>query len=101
MSLSSDILNFTESPITDEAIERYEFNEYEPVARTNLNSAGEIRINIELQDLFSHPADSYLLFEGRITKADGTAYANADAVALANNGLMHLFSQISYYMSNQ
>ena len=42
----SDILNITESPIIDEGIEKCEYHEYEPVARTNLNSAGEIRINI-------------------------------------------------------
>ena len=42
----------------------------------NLNSAGEITINIELQDLFTHPSESYLVFDGRLTKADGTAYAN-------------------------
>ena len=99
--MQSDILRFTEQPLTDESIERYEFHEYEPVARTNLNSAGEVRINIELQDLFSHPAESYLLFEGRLIKADNTAYVNADDVALTNNGLMHLFSQISYSLSNQ
>jgi hypothetical protein len=98
---TSDVLNFTETPIVDEGIERYEFHEYEPVARTNLNSAGEIRINIEQQDLFTQPSEAYLLFEGRLTKADGTAYANADAVAITNNGLMHLFSQISYQLSNQ
>jgi len=96
-----DVLNFTESPIIDEGIERYEFHEYEPVARTNLNSAGEIRITIETQDLFTLPSEAYLQFEGKLTKADGTAYANADAVALTNNGLMHLFSQISYQLSNQ
>lgn len=99
--MSSSILNFTEPPTVDESVERYEFYEYEPVGRTNFNSAGEIRINIELQDLFTHPAESYLQFEGRLTKADGTAYANADAVALTNNGLMHLFSQITYALSNQ
>lgn len=98
---TSDVLNFTESPIVDEGIERFEFHEYEQVARTNLNSAGEIRINIEQQDLFTLPSEAYLMFEGRLTKADGTAYANADAVALTNNGLMHLFSQISYQLSNQ
>ena len=63
--MSSEILNFTEVPTVDESIEKYEFHEYEPVARTNLNTAGEIRINIELQDLFTHPAESYLQFEGR------------------------------------
>ena len=99
--MSSEILNFTEHPTVDESVEKYEFHEYEPVARTHLNSAGEIRINIEMQDLFTHPAESYLQFEGRLTKADGSAYANTNAVALTNNGLMHLFSQITYSLSNQ
>ena len=65
------------------------------------NSAGEIKIHIELQDLFTHPAKSYIVFERRLTKTDGTAYANADAVALTNNGLMYLFSNISYRLSSQ
>jgi hypothetical protein len=98
---TSDVLNFTDTPIVDEGIERYEFHEYEPVARTNLTSAGEIRISVEQQDLFTLPSEAYLMFEGRLTKANGTAYANADAVALTNNGLMFLFSQISYQLSNQ
>ena len=99
--MTSDILKFNENPLVDESIEEYEHHEYEPNARTNLNSAGEIRINIELQDLFTHPSESYLVFEGQLTKADGTNYANADAVTLTNNGIMHLFSNISYYLSNQ
>ena len=70
-----------------------------PVSRTNLNTAGEIRINIELQDVFTHPAKSYLQIDGRLTKADGSAYANADVVALTNNGLMHLFPQMTHSLS--
>ncbi|XP_065660328.1 uncharacterized protein LOC136084095 [Hydra vulgaris] len=97
----SDILNFTETPIIDEGIERYEFHEYEPIAHTNLNREGEKIINIEQQDLFTLPSEAFLLFEGRSLKADGTAYANADAVSLTNNGIMHLFSQITYQLSNQ
>ena len=69
--------------------------------QNNLNSAAEININIELQDLFTNPTDSYIVFEGRLTKTDATPYANADAVALTNNGLMYLFSNISYRLSNQ
>ena len=100
--MSSEILNWTESPSIDESIEKYEFHEYEPIAGKNLNdTGGEIRINIELQDLMTHPAESYIQFEGRLTKADGTAYANTDAVALTNNGLMYLFKQITYALSNQ
>src|SRR6218665_1395914 len=88
--MQSDILKITDIPLVDETIERYEFHEYEPTARTNLNTAGEFRINIELQDLFSHPSESYLQFEGRLTETNNTAYVNADAVTLTNNGLMHL-----------
>src|SRR6218665_2030334 len=99
--MQSDILRFTEAPITDEGIERYEWHECNPVIGTNLNSAGEIRLTLESQETFNHPAESYLLFEGRLTRANGEAYDNADAVALTNNGLMHLFSQISYSLANQ
>ena len=97
--MTSKILRFSEKPVVDESIQEYEYHEYEPQARTNLNSAGEININIELQDLFTHPAESYIVFEGRLTKTDGSAYA--DAVALTNNGLVYLFSNISYRLSNQ
>ena len=41
------------------------------------------------------------MFEGRLIKADNTAYAIADEVALTNNAIMHLFSRIEYHLSNQ
>ena len=97
---NSDILNFTEEIIVDEEIERFEFHEYDPIS-TSLNKEGEIRINIEQQDLFTLPSESYLLVEGRLVKADGTSYADTDAITLVNNGIMYLFSQISYYLLNQ
>jgi len=67
-----DLLNFSEAPVTDEAIEEYEYHEYEPITCTNLNNPGEIRITIQNQDIFTHPCESYLLVEGRPTKNDGT-----------------------------
>ena len=98
---TSEIFKFTEKPPIDESIQEYEFHEYEPQARPNLNSAGEISIQfIKLQDLFTHPCESYLIFEGRLTKQDGTAYANTDAVSLTNNGIMCLFSNFSYRLPN-
>ena len=51
--------------------------------------------------MFAHPSESYLIFEGRLTKSDGTAYANADEIALTNNAIMHLFSRIKYHLTNQ
>lgn len=96
-----DILKITETPFTDESIEQYEFHEYEPITGTNPNNPGEIRINIETQDIFTHPSESYLTFEGRLTKNDDTAYDNDNAIALINNGLMYLFSNINYKLSGQ
>ncbi|XP_065650994.1 uncharacterized protein LOC136079201 [Hydra vulgaris] len=101
MTTSQSILNITETPIVDESIEKYYYRDYDPASRPNLNNTGNIIINIEQSDLYSVPSDAYLLFEGRLLKADNTAYANADAVALTNNGIMYLFSQIAYQLSNQ
>ena len=88
----ADILKFTDTPIIDESIEEYEYHEYDPITGTSINNSGDIRISITSQDVFTHPIDSYLIFEGRPTKADGTLYANADEVALTNNAIMHIFS---------
>ena len=96
-----DMLKINESLSTDESIEEYEYHEYEPITGANLNNPGEIRINVQTQDIFYHPSESYLIFEGRLAKADGTAYANGDVVTLTNNGLMHLFSNIKYQLSGQ
>jgi len=51
--------------------------------------------------LFTHPCESCLVFEGRLTKDNNNPYANADAVTLINNRIMYLFSNISYRLSNQ
>ena len=88
----ADILKFTETPLSDESFEEYEYHEYDPITGTNLNNGVDIRISIESHDVFAHPSESYLIFEGLLTKADGTAYANADEVARTNNVIMHLCS---------
>ena len=97
--MMADILQFTEAPIIDESIEKYEYHEYEPITGTSLNNGGDVRIIIMSQDIFTHPSASYLILEGRRTKADDTPYVNADEVALTNNAIMHLFSRIEYHLS--
>jgi len=97
-----EILNITEKTQIDETVEEYEYHSYEPITGTNLNNPGEVRINIETQDLFTHPRESYLVLDGKLVKAnDDTEYANADVISLTNNGLMHLFSNIKYQLSGQ
>ena len=97
----SSILKITEPITGDTSIDKYEYFECEPVAGTNLNnSGGFIRLVIATQDLFTHPSESFLIIEGRLTKADETAYANADNVSLTNNGMMYLFKDIRYKLPN-
>ncbi|MCG8373489.1 MAG: hypothetical protein MI700_08160 [Balneolales bacterium] len=96
MAKSAAILNWNENLVFDESIKEYEFMEYTPITGTQLNTTGDIRITVESQDIFSHPSESYLLFNGRLTKEDGSAYVNADVVTLTNNGVMHLFDSFRY-----
>lgn len=42
-----------------------------------------------------------LLFTGKLTKEDGTAYSDADVVTLTNNSLMPLFNEIRLYPRGQ
>ncbi|XP_065682356.1 uncharacterized protein LOC136095555 [Hydra vulgaris] len=93
--VKSDIFNITDKLRIDEEIKKYEEYEFTPSVNSNLN-LGEIRIFIENSDSLFHPHESYLEIEGRLVKADGTAYANADAITLTHNGLLHLFERIEY-----
>jgi len=97
-----DMLNITEKPEIDQSIEKYEYHSYEPITGTDLNRPGEIRINIETQDLFTHPSESYLIFYGKLLKnADDAVYGNNDVITLTDNAVMHLFSNIKYQLSGQ
>ena len=69
----------------------YDYDEYQPITGTKLNSAGQITITIENQDQFLHLHNKYLLIEGNVLKADDTRYADADLIALTNNGCLPIF----------
>ena len=97
----NSILNITEKYEENDDIKSYEYNEYLPTSGSNLNIPGTISIHIESQDEFYYPRRSYLLIEGDLLKADGHRFEKASAIALANNGLMHLFSNIKYEIAGQ
>ena len=100
--MMADILKFTDyDPIIDESVEEYAYHECEPITGTSLNNGGDSELVLNRPDVFTHPGESYLIFEGRITKADGIPYANADVVALTHNAITHCFSRIEYHLSNQ
>ena len=98
----SSILKITEPIITDTNIDEYEYFGYGTIAGTNLNNfGGDIRITIETQDIFTHPSEIFLIIEGQLIKDDDTPYENADVISLTNNGMMYLFKNIKYHLSEK
>ena len=95
----ADILQITEDIPVDDSIYEYEYKEYNPIAGTDLNR-GSIVITIESQDIYTHPSESFLIVEGELIKADGTRYLENDGVALVNNGIMYLFSDVRYHLAS-
>ena len=109
--MSVDIYQWPEAVLIDETTEEYEYFEYSPDSETleSLNGIREIRFNIEALSTFIHPHKSFLYFEGQILWEDNRNINtnhlnnnfNDDNVALANDGIMHLFSEMKYSINGQ
>ena len=101
----ADILQITEDIPVDDSIYEYEYKEYNPIVGTNLNR-GSIVITIEAQDIYTHPAESFLVIEGRLIKlavGGGGAdvpYDEDAEITLINNGMMYLFSDVRYHLAS-
>ena len=105
----ADILQITEDIPVDDSIYDYEYKEYNPITGTNLNR-GSIVITIESQDIYTHPAESFLIIDGRLTLTndravnpvlnDEKSLINDDIVTLINNGIMYLFSDVRYHLAS-
>ena len=106
----ADILQITEDIPVDDSIYDYEYKEYNPIAGTNVNR-GSIVITIEAQDIYTHPAESFLIIDGKLIKEAVAPGPNPPAgtdipyninedVALINNGMMYLFSDVRYHLAS-
>ena len=101
----ADILQITEDIPVDDSIYEYEYKEYNPITGTDLNR-GSIVITIESQDIYTHPAESFLIVEGSLgvpvlPPAVGIApYDDVNTVTLINNGIMYLFSDVRYHLAS-
>ena len=107
----ADILQITEDIPVDDSIYEYEYKEYNPIAGNvgDLNR-GSIVIVIEAQDIYTHPAESFLIVDGRLTLKDDRAInpvvddpkalKDDDVVTLINNGIMYLFSDVRYHLAS-
>ena len=101
----ADIIQITEDIPVDDSIYEYEYKEYNPIVGTDLNR-GSIVLTIESQDIYTHPAESFLVIEGQLAApvapplAGVGPYADADVVTLINNGIMYLFSDVRYHLAS-
>ena len=105
----ADILQITEDIPVDDSIYDYEYKEYNPIVGTNLNR-GSIVLTIESQDIYTHPAESFLVIEGLLRKktpdpgpnppAGNVNYDRAALITLINNGMMYLFSDVRYHLAS-
>ena len=95
----ADILQITEDIPVDDSIYEYEYKEYNPITGTDLNR-GSIVLTIESQDIYTHPAESFLIIDGQLINNNDNNYGNNDIVTLINNGMMYLFSDIRYHLAS-
>ena len=100
----ADILQITEDIPVDDSIYEYEYKEYNPIAgKAGDLNRGSIVIVIEAQDIYTHPAESYLIVEGELIKSNTNAvnrYNDDDFATLINNGIMYLFSDVRYHLAS-
>ena len=95
----ADILQITEDIPVDDSIYEYEYKEYNPITGTDFNR-GSIVITIESQDIYTHPSESFLNIEGQLILNNDNPYINGDKVALINNGIMYLFSDVRFHLAS-
>ena len=96
----ADILQITKDIPVDDSIYEYEYKEYNPIAGAPLNR-GSIVLTIEAQDIYTHPAESFLIVEGKLVKnADESVYDADTLITLINNGIMYLFSDVRYHLAS-
>ena len=98
----ADILQITEDIPVDDSIYEYEYKEYNPIAgKAGDLNRGSIVIVIEAQDIYTHPAESFLIIDGKLVKnADGSTFANDNVITLINNAIMYLFSDVRYHLAS-
>lgn len=90
--------------IEDKSIESYQVHDHIPTNLTQLNEYGtEITIPINNQDIKTYPHKSFLIIRGKLEAFDKEQKKldKIDSkISFVNNGLMNLFSKISYFVGS-
>src|SRR6476469_7540224 len=101
IEISNNCLDILEPVEYDKSIESKHYVDYTRQSKNNLNILGSpIIIEINAGDNYILPSDSVLYIKGQLVRENGNPYDNADEVALVNNAMMFLFSDIRYSIAN-
>ena len=93
--VTNEYLEILQSIIEDNSIESYQFREHTPEVQ-NYNDGHDIVIDVNTDNSYILPSESFLRIDGQLRKANHNAYGRDDEVSLINNAMMYLFNQISY-----
>src|ERR1044071_8954039 len=98
-----NVLDVLEPVSVDNSIESWQYSDYTPQSQSNLDRRGSpIEIVINAADTYLNISESYLLFRGQLVKNDNDNPFGANAeIALVNNAMMHLFSDIRYSINGK
>lgn len=80
--MDSSILDLTEQHEEDTKIKSMEAFPFLPITGTQYNTPAIIRIDIENQDEFFYPHDSWLEIEGRLLKNNNNPYGDDDQITI-------------------
>jgi len=98
LEIQDNSLDILEPIAVDNSIESWQYCDYTPQSQSNLDRRGSpIKIFINASDNCLIPSKSYLLIKGQLVRNDNGNPFDANAeIALVNNAMMYLFSEIRY-----
>ena len=91
---SLDLLNVTSKPHYDDLLTSYRYIAHYPLASSTYSHNDEIRFQVENQNEFWLPSQSYIIIEGILRRAPA-----ASAAVLIENGILHAFNECRYLIN--
>ena len=100
-SIVSPYLRLFDDNVEDRSISKFEYIEYLPRDSSNMDKDGDHIIQTDDENVYLLPHKAYLEVRGKLVKAaDGSNYADTDAITLTNNG-WSLFRTIQYQINER
>ena len=98
-----ECLDINEPYIYDELIQSLQYFEFTSQTFANRNTVGHtITINTNAQDVYALPSQSYINMKVKLRRNDNNnPYAAAHEVALLNNAMMYLFTEVKYELDSK